>query len=83
LTIESVFIDEDEDILYTLKIPNKEVRISLSRYIIRTLYEDTTLQRKTITKALRKADMQDLKEALTTIFASIPYNHYTKQYPNI
>ena len=78
LTIDKMEIDEDDDILYRLKLPNREVKSSLNQFIISSLYKDTSMQRKDISKALKKANMQDFKDTLTSIFASIPYNNYTK-----
>ena len=68
LTIDSVEIDEDDDIIYTLRIPNKEVEISLSRYIIRTMYKDSSLQRKSITKQQnRKTGKQGSGDTYTMV----------------
>ena len=53
LTIKKVEIDEDEDILYTLEIPNKEVKISLNKYIITYLFKNDTSKAKPLSKALR------------------------------
>jgi hypothetical protein len=81
LTIESAQIDEDLDsIEYRLKIPNKEVKISLNNYIINMMMKKTdyNIDKKGIIVALKQADMLKLKETLVSIFASIPYNHYTK-----
>ncbi|SFV68073.1 FIG00914433: hypothetical protein [hydrothermal vent metagenome] len=77
LTIKKMIIDEDDDILYALKLPNKEVKASLNQFIITTLYKDSSLARKEISKSLRKANLHDLEIALQSIFASIPYNNYT------
>jgi hypothetical protein len=76
LTINKMEIDEDDDILYQLKLPNLEVKKSLNQFIIYSLYKDTSLQNKNISKALRSQNMDDLEKALTTMFTSIPYNNY-------
>ncbi|PCJ18582.1 MAG: hypothetical protein COB02_10615 [Candidatus Cloacimonadota bacterium] len=78
LTIESVGVDDDEDIIYTLKLPNREVKSSLNQYIINSLYHDNSLQRKDISKSLRNANLSDLKTSLKAIFASIPNDNYRK-----
>lgn len=78
LTIDTVEIDEDGDIICTLKIPNKEVKASLNKYIISYLYKDNTLHAKPLSKALRERNLDTFKNALITIFASIPYNNFTK-----
>jgi len=78
LTIDRVEQDEDDDILYTLKIPNKEVKASLNKHIISYIYKSNTLNAKPLSKALREKNLDNFKEALTSIFASIPYNNFTK-----
>ncbi|WP_044407698.1 ATP-binding protein [Thiomicrospira microaerophila] len=78
LTIGNVTQDEDDDIIYTLVVPNKEVKTSLNKYIITTLYEDNSLKAKPLSRALREQNLESFKLALTSIFSSIPYNHFTK-----
>ncbi len=78
LTINKVETDEDGDIIYTLKIPNKEVKASLNKYIIYSIYKDDTLSAKPLSRALRDGNLEDFKDAIKAIFASIPYNNYTK-----
>jgi hypothetical protein len=81
LTIERVEIDEDLDsVEYKLKIPNKEVKISLNNYIINSFMKKTDYNKdkKGVIQSLKSADFPRLKEVLSSIFASIPYNHYTK-----
>jgi hypothetical protein len=79
LTIDTVEIDEDiGTIEYLLKIPNKEVKLSLSQYIIAKLLHDKTPVKKEVYKALKHKQLNLFKETLTSIFASIPYNNYTK-----
>jgi len=78
LTIKDIEIDEDGDILYILKIPNKEVKIALNKYIISYIYKDNTLNAKPLSKALREKNLENFKDALVSIFASIPYNNFTK-----
>ena len=77
LTIDTVEQDEDGDIIYTLKIPNKEVKASLNKYIISYIYKDDTLRAKPLSKALREQNIDDFKNALVSIFTSIPYNNFT------
>jgi len=78
LTIESMDIDEDDFIEYKLKLPNKEVKQSLSQFIIQTLYKDTTPAKKEILKALRECALDSFENSLKSIFSSIAYNNYTK-----
>ncbi|BBP44530.1 ATP-binding protein [Thiosulfativibrio zosterae] len=77
LTIDSVTQDEDEDIVYTLVVPNREVKTSLNKHIITALYQDDSLRAKPLSRALREQNPEDFKQALFSIFASIPYNNYT------
>jgi len=78
LTIDKMEIDEDEDIIYTLKIPNREVKTSLNKYIISYIYKKNTIKAKPLSKALREINLNNFKDTLTSILASIPYNNYTK-----
>ena len=74
-----------EDIaFYLLKIPNLEVKSSLNRVIISMLTESeadsantigSTLYRNMLI-ALHTADMDGVKNALYTLFASLPYQNY-------
>ncbi len=76
LTIGEEFIEDDE-IEYTLILPNKEVKIALNKYIIQQIYDDYGVhKRKNIRKALKIADLNGLKDAFISIFANIPYNNY-------
>jgi len=78
LTIEKQEIDEDDFIVYHLKLPNKEVKRSLNSLFIRYLTnEDThTLKQKEILKTLKQADLEGFKNSFISLFASIPYNNY-------
>ncbi len=80
LTIDEQIIDEDDFIEYKLKIPNKEVKKSLNNILIDHLTSNYRYQpiQKLILKSLRNADLDNLKEAFISIFASIPNNNYTK-----
>ena len=65
---------------YLLKIPNKEVKRSLSDIIIIDLYKDKNVipNKTAIYKSLLENDMDKFKSSLHSIFAAIPYNNYTK-----
>jgi Holliday junction resolvase-like predicted endonuclease/predicted DNA binding CopG/RHH family protein len=77
LTINKMEVDEDDDIIYHLKLPNLEVKKSFNTFIINHLYKDTSLQNKNLSKALRNNDLEAFKNSLVSIFASIPYNNFT------
>ena len=81
LTIDKVIIDEDLDFIeYKLKIPNKEVKSSLNNFILNYLYKqtETISKQRNMIKALKNANLEELKNSLVSIFATIPYNNYTK-----
>jgi len=81
LTIDKMIIDEDLDIIeYKLKLPNKEVKQSLNDYIIQMLLKKTdyNIDKKKIIVALREVNMDNFRDAFISIFASVPYNNYTK-----
>ena len=78
LTIKKQEVDEDQDIIYTLKIPNKEVKSSLTKYIISYIYKQDTMDAKPLSKALREVNLDTFKDTLFSIFASIPYNNFVK-----
>jgi hypothetical protein len=85
LTIDKMIEEEmgfATQIKYLLKIPNIEVKISLHNYILDSiLKQNSQLKQKSqmsIYKALANAKLDVLKETLISLFASIPYNNYTK-----
>ena len=81
LTIDEMIIDEDLDLIeYKLKLPNKEVKSSLNDIILKQLYKEpnANIQKRSIIKALKTNNMDDLKLSIISMFASIPYNNYTK-----
>ncbi len=76
-------IDKIKDIFgieYKLGIPNKEIRISLNNLFITYLTGETTeklKQQKKLLSMLRNVDLDGLKNALFSLFASIPYSNFT------
>jgi hypothetical protein len=46
LTIKEVIITEEEDILYSLKFPNKEVRMSFNKFVIPYLTGELYIQER-------------------------------------
>ena len=81
LTINKVVPKSRGGFAYNLKVPNKEVRQSLSDVIIDYMTSTNDTSKTTIQDDLYDAlidiDMVKLKGSLTSIFASIPYNNYT------
>ena len=78
LTIDRALEDEFE-ISYKLKVPNKEVQISLNKLFIEYLTEEIDNQkRRDLYESLKQANLEVFKETLISLFASIPYNNYVK-----
>ncbi len=78
LTIKKVIEDEFET-EYQLGTPNKEVQISLNKLFIEYLTNKTDNQkRKSLYNALKQTDLEEFKNTLISLFASIPYNNYVK-----
>ncbi len=82
LTIEKLE-EINENYIYTLKIPNKEVRKGLNEYLLTAFYAsgvnayERTNVSLILSKALNQHNLDDLKLAFTTLFAGIPNNWYT------
>ena len=82
LTIESVKEKRRGGFEYKLKIPNKEVKISLNDYIIDHLINQRDLSGRAklqddLYDALANGDLNFFKNTLISIFAGIPYNNYS------
>ena len=82
LTIDEI-IEEDfgfaTKLVYKLKVPNMEVRFSLNDFILEFLYKQQNINKRKVSiyQTLQSASLDDFKETLITLFASIPYNNYT------
>ncbi len=78
LTIDKVIrYDFTEEINFKLRVPNKEVQISLNRLFYEYLTDSTEID-KMLIKALYEGDLQYFKDTVYSLFASIPYNNYVK-----
>jgi len=77
LTIDKV-VETPFGIEYELKVPNKEVQVSLNalfiNYLTGEIRDDV---RKWIYYSLESENLDTFKETLYNLFASIPYNNYT------
>jgi len=82
LTIDKISQRPRGGLLYHLKVPNKEVKQSLSDYIIDYFgFADTSKRiaiQDNIYDAIENSDMSKFKSSIISMFASIPYNNYTK-----
>ncbi|MDK2922462.1 MAG: hypothetical protein PWR24_2019, partial [Desulfonauticus sp.] len=84
LTIDKVIHNDLlQSIEYKLRIPNLEVQISLSDYIIRYLYNSDTKIKESLIKSLYYGKLEDFKKTLVSLFSSIPYTNYTKNDLNL
>ena len=83
LTIKNRY-EFNDNFIYALKIPNKEVRKGLTDYLLRMFYAAgvNTYQRtalsKTIYFSLHDLEPQKLESAFHSFFAQIPVDWYTK-----
>jgi len=79
LTIKSHYNDPEFGINdYTLKVPNKEVSISLNRLFLDYLTDSKVRASRDITQAVTQANFEAIKDIFISLFASIPYNNYVK-----
>ncbi|MDQ7009586.1 MAG: ATP-binding protein [Candidatus Gracilibacteria bacterium] len=79
LTIKEQFINEEEDIIYKLKLPNKEVKTSLNKIIINYFTDEINLSgRSSINKGLKTGNIELFVSELKKLFSSLPYNNYTR-----
>ena len=77
LTIDKVVQDDFyEGIEYTLKVPNKEVQISLNRLFFEYLTNEPVVADRELLKDLFYGKPDTLEVKLRNLFASIPYNNY-------
>ena len=78
LTFAEKFTRRDK-ILYRLKVPNKEIQLSLNELFIDYLtgqrHEKMALQ-DTLYDALQDKDMETFQKTLHVLFSSIPYQNY-------
>jgi hypothetical protein len=78
LTIDKV-IEKRNRVEYLLKVPNIEVQISLNELMIRYLTNKVDLDiEDNLYDALLEANLEEFKNTLISLFASIPYNNYVK-----
>lgn len=81
LTIDEIIQTPRGARIYKLKLPNREVKSSLSDVIIDFILKQNPKKlavQDNIYDALFYAKLENLNESLSSMFASIPYNNYTK-----
>ncbi len=77
LTIKEVEIVFNQRTFY-LTYPNLEVRTALNEQIFKYLLTDSILKRGSSLKAIQRKDMEAFKNSIYQVFATLPYNSYTK-----
>ena len=80
LTIDSVEENPFGGFVFKLKIPNKEVQLSLNDFILDYLTNQKTqklVYKQNIYNSLVNADLESFHQSFKSIFATIPYNNYT------
>ncbi|MEA2100715.1 MAG: AAA family ATPase, partial [Campylobacterota bacterium] len=80
LTITDVKENFDSTPLYTLSIPNQEVKLSLMGSIadFMSKIQNSTRKKGEIYQALVESDFKTFQSSFKSLFASIPYNLFTK-----
>jgi len=78
LTIDSAY-EGPQGMTYQLKIPNKEVEVSLMGTVADFLgkVDKSLIHRNNIYNSLLNKDFEDFKKHIKSLFASIPYNNFT------
>ena len=67
---------------YRLRVPNKEIQISLNNLFMRYLTDlthDLRRRKKGIHQAMYRADMDGIRDNLSGLFAAIPYQNYANR----
>jgi len=79
LTVDKVERDMFDTLEYHLRVPNKEVQMSLNNLFIDYLTDNyNPLENmKSIYLPLLENNLEEFEKALKKIFSSIPYNNYT------
>jgi len=79
LTIDKVGQTRRGALEYRLKLPNKEVMLSLNDMFIDYLTDERSLRiQDRLYDSLYDGNVENLKTTLISLFASIPYNNYVK-----
>ena len=79
LTIEKTFIDRGK-MVYSLKIPNQEVRLALNDYFIEEytgISSGLKSRQDDLYKALSTGNIASFEQHIRTLFAGIPWRNFT------
>ncbi len=79
LTIDKVEQREFGGLKYYLRVPNKEVQISLNDILLDFFTQDDSyeIKKEKIYYALVEENLEEFKNILISIYASLPYNSYS------
>jgi hypothetical protein len=71
-------LEEDENVMYRMKVPNMEVQKSLHALFLQYLidYRDTHQWAAKVREAFRKGDLESFRQVLVSLFSQIPYHNY-------
>ncbi|PID27441.1 MAG: hypothetical protein CR982_05725 [Candidatus Cloacimonadota bacterium] len=86
LTVKKRYINPADEILYSLKMPNKEIKQSLNRSVLKMMLlnvANTQVNKNKTLYSLFDAKLEDFKSSLISLFASLPYQNYVKNNINI
>ena len=81
LSIDTMIENRRGGFSYTLKVPNKEVNLSLNDLFIDYLTNQNVEKlpyQNSLYDYFFDADLEGIKQTFTSLFASIPYNNYVK-----
>jgi hypothetical protein len=81
LTIERAWVDEFEEMIFRLKIPNKEVQSALNIHFIATytkIKNQSKHLRQGLYHCLIAADLTLLEKQIISLFSSIPWRNFTQ-----
>jgi len=71
-----------EGVEYTLKVPNKEIQISLNNLFVQyltNLRQEIRPQKKGLYQALLQVEMDEFRQNLESMFSAIPYQNYANK----
>ena len=77
LTIKRSFTKRDV-VYYEMKVPNRELQISLNELFVKYMTDKVDLNiQDGLYDSLEEGNLEEFKNTLISLFASIPYNNYT------
>lgn len=81
MTLDKIEQSPRGGVTYHLRVPNKEVQVSMSENLIHSVTDSTSAEQEknsdALYTALQNADMNEVQRIMTQIFAGIPYHLYS------